>query len=65
MPQKVCQKAILENAETLKSIPDCCKNHEMCKKAVDNYPHALEFVPECYKTKKMCDKDFNTHSTTI
>ena len=65
MPQKVCQKAILENAEILKPVPDCCKNHEMCKKVVHNYPHALEVVPEFYKTKKMCDKDFNTHSSTI
>ena len=48
----MCDKAILENGGTLKSIPDCYKNQEMCNKAVDNYPHALEFVPECCKTQK-------------
>ena len=39
-------KAILEDGETLKYVPDCYKNQEMCNKAVDNYPHALELVPE-------------------
>ena len=37
----MCDKAILKNDETLKSVPDCYKNQEMCTKAVDNYPHAL------------------------
>ena len=48
----MCNKVILENGETLKSVPDCYKNQEMCNKAVDNYPHAWEFVPKCYKTQK-------------
>ena len=52
----MCDKAILENGGTLKSVPDCYKNQEMCNKAVDNYPHALEFVPECHKTKKFVIK---------
>ena len=48
-------KAILENGGTLKSVPDCYKNHEMCIKAVDNYPHALEFVPKFVsKSLKRC-----------
>ena len=50
------EKAVLENGETLKSVPDCYKNQEMPNKAVDNYPHALEFVAECFMTHKMCDK---------
>ena len=37
----MCDKAILENDGTLKSVPDCSKNQEMYNKAVDNYPHAL------------------------
>ena len=37
-------KGILENVETLKSVPDCHKNREMCNEAVDNCSHALEFV---------------------
>ena len=50
----MCDKLILENSETLKSVPDCYKNHKMCNKAVDNNFHALEFVPKCYKIKKKC-----------
>ena len=45
----MCDKAVLENGGTLKSVPDRCQTQQMCDKAVDNYPHALEFVPECYK----------------
>ena len=48
----MCDKAILENGGTLKSVPDCYKSREMCNEAVDNYSYALEFVPECYKTQK-------------
>ena len=60
-----CDKTILENGGTLKSVPGCYKNQEMFNKTVDNYPHALEFVPECYKIDKMCDKAVNTHSSII
>ena len=63
--QQVCDKAILENGGTLKSVPDCYKNQEMCNKAVDDYPHALEFGLECYKTQKMCDKAVSTYPSTI
>ena len=38
---QICDKAILENGWTLKSVPDCYKNQEMCNKAVEKYPHAL------------------------
>ena len=44
----MCDKAILENVGTLKSVPDCYKNQEICNKVVGNYTHALEFVPSCY-----------------
>ena len=44
----MCNKAILGNRGTLKSIADCYKNHEICNKVIDNYCHALEFVPESY-----------------
>ena len=44
----MCDKAILENGETLKVVPDCYKNQKMCNKAVENYPRALEFVRKCY-----------------
>ena len=42
--QKMCDKVILENGGTLKSVPNCYINQEMCNKAADSYPHALEFV---------------------
>ena len=48
----MCDKAILENGRTLKSVPECYKNQEICNKAIDNYPHALEFVPENFMTQK-------------
>ena len=42
----MCEKAVLKNGGTLKSVPDSYKNQEMCNKAVDNYRHASEFVPK-------------------
>ena len=32
----MCDKAILENSGTLRSVADCCKDQEMCNKAVDS-----------------------------
>ena len=61
--QQMCDKAILENGETLESVPDCNKNQELCNKVVNNYPHALKCIPNCYITKKMCNKAFSTHPT--
>ena len=29
----MCDKAILENGGTLKSVPDCYKNQQLCDKA--------------------------------
>ena len=49
----MCDKAILENGGTLKSVSDCQKNQKMCNKVVDNYSHALEFLLQCYKTKNV------------
>ena len=40
----MCDKAILENGETLTSLLDCYKNQKMFNKAVDNYFYALKFV---------------------
>ena len=33
----MCDKAILENGGTLKSVSDCYKNKKMCNRVVDNY----------------------------
>ena len=49
-------KAIPENGEASKYVPDCYKDQEMCNKAVDNYFHALKFISECYKTQKCVTK---------
>ena len=49
----MCDRAILENGGTLKSLPDCYKIQEICNKAVDNYSHALEFILRCYKTQRL------------
>ena len=46
---QMCDKAILENGGTLKSVPDFYKNQEMCNKVVDNYPHRLELFSELKK----------------
>ena len=43
----MCNKAVLKNAGTLKSVPDCYKNQQLSDKSVDNYPHVLKFVPDC------------------
>ena len=55
----MCDKAILGNAGTLKSVSDCYKDQEMSSKVVEKYPNALEFVPESYETQEMCDKAVN------
>ena len=34
--QQMFKKAILENFETIRSVPGCYKNQEICNKAVDN-----------------------------
>ena len=33
----MCNRAILENGETLKPVPNWYKTQGMCNKAVDNY----------------------------
>ena len=58
----MCDKAILENSETLISVPDRYKNQEMCNKADS---HALEFVSGCFMTQEICDKVINAHPFTI
>ena len=39
--QQVCDKSLLENGGTLKSVPDRYRNQEMGIKAAGNYLHAL------------------------
>ena len=35
--QEACNNGILENAGTLKSVLDCCKNNKICNQVIDNY----------------------------
>ena len=48
----MCNRAIIENVGTLKSVSNHYKTHEMCNKAVNNYVDALEFVPDQYRLQK-------------
>ena len=41
----MCDKAVDNNHQTLKCVPDCSMFQKMCDKA------------DCYKTQEMCDKD--------
>ena len=59
----MCDKAILENCGTLKSLTHCYKNQKICNKAVDIYVHA--YIRNCYKTQKMCNKSVNTSPSAI
>ena len=58
-------KAILENAITLKCVRESYKNHEICNKAVGNYSHAIEYFSEFYKTQTMWDKAVYTFPSTL
>ena len=48
----MCNRAIIENVGTPKSVSNHYKTHEMCNKAVNNYVDALEFVPDQYRLQK-------------
>ena len=50
----MCDKTILENGETLKSVPDYFKNKKTCNKAANTFPSAIQFFPECYETQEIC-----------
>ena len=63
--QQMCDKGVLENDGTLKSVADCYKNQQLRDKAIDNYPHALEVIHEYYKAQKMCEKATDTYPPTI
>ena len=48
----MCDKAILENDETLNSVLTTTKIKKCVIKQSCNYLHALEIVPKSYKLKK-------------
>ena len=59
--QQICNKAILENGETFKSVPVCYKNKKMCHKAVDNHLSTAKYVPDPHRTEEMCYKAVNRY----
>ena len=65
MTQKMCDKAILENGGTLKSVPNCYKNQQMFDKAVEIYTLMNQNLLLNANTQKMCDKAVDTCPTTI
>ena len=54
--QQICDRSILENGGTLKSVPYCYKKQEMYNNTVDNYLHALEFVSGCFMAQECVTK---------
>ena len=43
----MCYKAVLENDETLESVPYQYKTQLMCAKVAHNYALEIKIVPEC------------------
>ena len=52
--QQMCNKAILENGATLKSVPDCYKMYT--NTAFNKYFLAFFYIPDWYKIQEMCAK---------
>ena len=46
----MCERAVEDEPETLKFVPDHFKAQEICDKAVEEDPCALEFVPDWFVT---------------
>ena len=52
----MCEKAVEDEPEILKYVPDYSKTEEVCKEAVRREPWSLEYVPDCFKSAEMCYK---------
>ena len=52
----MCEKAVEDEPDTLKFVPDDFKTQRMCERAVEDEPETLEFVPDHIKAQEMCDK---------
>ena len=61
----MCDKAILENGGTLKSVSNYYKNQERCNKAVGNYRMRQNLFLNAIRVKKMCDKAVHTYPSTL
>ena len=52
----MCERAIEDEPETLKYVPDRLKTEEVCKEAVRREPYTLRYVPDHLKTQEMCEE---------
>ena len=52
----MCIKAVKNDPNTLKFVPDHFKTQGMCKKAFEKASWVLKYVPDCFKTQKMYEK---------
>ena len=50
--QEMCDKAVLENSETFRSVPDCNKSTTVIKLSTITLLK-ITLVPKCYKTQEM------------
>ena len=54
--QGMCEKAVENEPDTLKFVPDDLKIQRMCERAIEEGSYNLKFVPDHLKTQDMCDK---------
>ena len=65
VPQRLCDKVILENGGTIMFIPDCYNNQSMCDNVVDNYAHVPGYVSDCYEIPKTCNKADSSYPSAM
>ena len=58
-------KAIEDDPETLRFVPDHLKTQEMCEKVVEEEPYTLRLVPDYFKMKKMCERVVNKYPCAL
>ena len=54
--QKICERVIEDEPETLGFVLDHLKTKKICEKVVEKYPYNLKIVPDHLKTQQMCNK---------
>ena len=54
----MCDKAVYDNPNALKFVPDRYKTPEMYGKAVYDFLPTFHFFPDCFVTSKMIKKLF-------
>ena len=46
----MCERAVEDEPEALKFVPNHLKTKEMYERVIEKYPYKLEFVPDHFKT---------------